>query len=204
VKEAQTNSVRNLQNLYSIVVGLGLSLSIYNLIDTSREGAPFKLELLPFFLSFLVTLIPFYHGALRHFDATYIEQDNRQVRGCALLADFVILFIESCLLLTLAVLLATPQFFAWGLVTLLALDCVWGFVAHKVFSQETKIKPELRWAIINLVTSVILSVCFIVIDIFPPAAGAGEPKLWAIIFSVSVIRTIIDYVLCWDFYFPKS
>jgi len=204
VNKAQTNSVRNLQNLYSIVVGLGLSLSIYNLIDTSREGVPFKLELVPFFVSFLVTLIPFYHGALRHFDATYVEQGSRQVRSGALLADFVILFVESCILLTLAVLLPTPQFFAWGLVILLALDSIWGFVAHLVFSQEAKTKPELRWALINFVTVVILIVSFVIINMFPPVAGSNDMKLWVIILSVSVIRTIIDYVLCWDFYFPKS
>jgi hypothetical protein len=204
VKEAQTNSVRNLQNLYSIVAGLGLSLSIYTLIDTSREGVPFRLELLPFFGSFLVTLIPFYHGALRHLDATYVEQGGRQVRSGALLGDFLLLFFESCILLSLAVLLPTPQFFAWGFVTLLTLDTIWGFLVYLVFSQDAKPKPELRWALINLVTAVILSVCFVIIDIFPPVASAGELKLRVIIFSVSFIRTIIDYWLCWDFYFPKS
>jgi hypothetical protein len=204
VKEAQKNSVRNLQNLYSIVVGLGLSLSIYNLVDTSREGVPFKLELLPFFFSFLLTLIPFYHGALRHLDATYVERGGRQVRSGALLADFALLFFESCILLGLAVLLPIPRFFAWGFVILLTLDTIWGFLVYLVFSQDAKPKPELRWALINFVTAVILSICFVIIDIFPPVAGAGELKLWVIIFSVSFIRTIVDYRLCWNFYFPKS
>lgn len=204
MKEAQKNSVRNLQNLYSIVVALGLSLSIYSLIDTSLEGVPFKLELLPFFASFLVTLIPFYHGALRHLDATYVEHDGIKVRKGALLADFALLFIESCILLGLAVLLPTPQFFAWGLVALLALDTIWGFLVRLVFSQDVKPKPELRWALINLITLLVLSVSYVIIDIFPPVSGVGEPKLWVIILLVSVIRTIVDYVLCWDFYFPKS
>ena len=195
MKEAQKNSVRNLQNLYSIVAGLALSLSLYNLIDIYREGLPFKFELLPFFVSFLVTLIPFYHGALRHLDATYIEQDTRQVRGGALLADFVILFIESCILLSIAVLLPKPQFFAYGLVILFALDSIWGFIAHFVFSQVAKTKAEVRWALINIVTALTLSVCLIIISIF---------QLWIIILSVSVIRTVVDYVLCWEFYFPKS
>jgi hypothetical protein len=121
-----------LENLYSVVVGLGLSLSIFNLIDTTRTPIPIKLELLPFFLAFIVTLIPFYHGALRHLDITYVEQGGKQVRNGALFADFAILFIEGCLLLALAVLLSTPQFFAWGLAALLAIDTIWGFAAHLV------------------------------------------------------------------------
>jgi len=203
-EEAKKNSVRNLQNLYSIVVGLGLSLAIYNLLDFSRVGWPFRFELAPFFVSFLVTLIPFYHGALRHLDAAYTEQDSGQVRGGALLADFWLLFIESCILLGLAVLLPTPQFFAWGLVLLLAIDTIWGFLAYLVFSKKVESKSELHWALINLITVVILSVCFVIIGIFPPVAGVVVPSLWIIILSVCFIRTIVDYVVCWTFYFPKS
>ncbi|PKP58792.1 MAG: hypothetical protein CVT89_02260 [Candidatus Altiarchaeales archaeon HGW-Altiarchaeales-2] len=112
MNEAQANSVRNLENLYSVVVGLGLSIAILNLIDTTRGAVPIKLELVPFFLAFLVTIIPFYHGALRHLDTTYIEKGGKQIRTGALLFDFSILFIESCFFIGLAVLLPTPQFFA--------------------------------------------------------------------------------------------
>ncbi len=204
MSEAQANSVRNLENLYSVIVGLGLSLAIFNLIDTTRGAVPIKLELVPFFLAFLVTLIPFYHGALRHLDITYVEKGGKQVRTGALLADFSILFIESCFLLALAVLLPTPQFFAWGLATLLSIDTIWGFAAHIGFSQEVKPKAELRWALINLITTGVLVIYFGAIGIFPPTAGASEPKLAIGILSVSVVRTVIDYALCWNFYYPSA
>ena len=204
MNEARTNSVRNLENLYTIVVGLGLSLAIFNLIDTSRGAVPIKLELLPFFLAFLVTLIPFYHGALRHLDITYVEQAGKQVRAGGLLADFTALFIESCLLLALSLLLPTPQFFAWGLLILLAFDSIWAFAAHLGFSQDRKPKAEPRWASINLVTTGVLAICFVIIGIFPPTAGTGEPKLAICIIAVSVVRTVVDYVSCWEFYYPSS
>jgi lysylphosphatidylglycerol synthetase-like protein (DUF2156 family) len=165
---------------------------------------PIKLELLPVFIAFLVTLIPFYHGALRHLDMTYVEQGGKQVRSGALLADFTILFIESCLLLALAILLPTPQFFAWGLAALLTIDTIWAFFAHLCFSQAVKPKAELRWGLINLITTGVLVMFFVMIGIFPPMVGGSEPKLGILILTVSVVRTVIDYAWCWDFYYPSA
>jgi heme/copper-type cytochrome/quinol oxidase subunit 4 len=204
MKESQKNSVRNLEYLYSTVVGLGLSLAIYNLIDVTRETVPIKWELLPFFFTLLITLIPFYHGALRHLDVTYIEEGGKQIRKGALMFDFLALFVESCLLLALAVLIVKPPFFAWGLVVLLAFDTVWSFIAHLGFSQEMKPKAELRWAIINLVTVIILSVYLVAFDFIPPLRYETDLKIWVGILGISILRTVMDYWLCWDFYYPSS
>ena len=73
MEKPQDNSVKNLEHLYTTVVAVALSLAIYQLIDTTGGKIQFRLELVWCFLTFLVTLIPFYHGALRHLDITYIE-----------------------------------------------------------------------------------------------------------------------------------
>ena len=68
----------------------------------------------PFLLSaaLLVTLIPFYHGALRHLDEQYAGAGARQARGFVLV-DFLVLFLESCVFLALAVSIARPEVFGW-------------------------------------------------------------------------------------------
>ena len=204
MKESRKNSVKNLEYLYSTVVGLGLSLAIYNIIDTTSANFPIKIELLPFFISLLVTLIPFYHGALRHLDITYVEQGGKQVRKYALLADFTALFIESCLLLALGVLITKPLFFSWGFVVLLVFDAAWGFTAHLGFSQNVKQKAELKWAIINLITAVVLILYFVFLEFTPPAVDTIDTKIWVGILCISFLRTILDYKLCWDTYYPSS
>jgi len=151
----------------------------------------------------LITLIPFYHGALRHLDVTYVEEGGKQVRKFALLVDFSALFIESCLLLALAVLIVKPPFFAWGLVVLLAFDTIWALSAHLGFSQDVKPKPELRWAIINLFTVIILSIYLVILDFVPPLTYASDPKIWVGILGISILRSTIDYWLCWNFYYPS-
>ena len=203
MKEAQSNSVKHLEHLYSIVVGIGLSLAIYNLIDISSDNITFKFEFLPFFIAFLITLIPFYHGALRHLDITYIENGGKNVRTGALFIDFLALFIESCLLLALAVLLPKPIFFAWGLVALLAFDTLWAFIAHLGFTQDIKPKAELRWAIINLVTVIILSIYLTICNFVPTITYVSNPKLSAGIIGFSLLRTVVDYIFCWRIYYPS-
>jgi len=201
MNEAQKNSVRNLQYLYTTVIGLGLSLAIYNLIDTTRVYIPLKLEFLPFFFTFLITLIPFYHGALRHLDITYIEQGGKQVRNGALMIDFLALFIEGCLLLILALIVVKPMFFVWGLVVLLAFDTLWAFTAYLGFSQDLKLKAEPRWAIINFITAIGLSILLIFV---PPCLDILDSKLVVLIPLVALIRTVIDYIWCWNYYYPSS
>lgn len=204
MNESKTNSVRNLEHLYTTVVALALSLAIYNLIDTTRATVPLKLELLPFFAAFLITLIPFYHGALRHLDITYIEKGGKQVRKGALLIDFSALFIESCIFIVLAVLLLKPLFFVWGLVALLVFDIIWAFIAYLGFSQDVQPKAELRWVLINLIAVVILSVYLIIFNFVPRATYVSDLKLSAGILGFSFLRTIIDYAWCWNVYYPSK
>lgn len=202
---AQTNSVRNLEHLYTTVVALALSLAIYNLIDVTRGSLPFRLELVPFFFTFLITLIPFYHGALRHLDITYVEQGGRHVRKGALLVDFSALFIEGCLFVVLSALLTRPLFFVWGLVALLAFDTIWGVTAYLAFSKEGKPKAELTWALINFVSVVVISIYLIVLGFVPSneVEYVGSLKLSAGMFGFSLSRTVVDYILCWDTYYPS-
>lgn len=206
MNEARTNSVRNLEYLYTTVVAVALSLSIYNLIDTTRGSAPFKLELLPIFFALLVTLIPFYHGALRHLDITYIEEGGKHVRKGALLVDFSALFIESCLFVVLAAFVPRPIYFAWGLVVLLAFDTVWGVTAYLGFSREGRLKPERTWALINFVAVIVISIYLVVLDFMPSAeiAYVSDLKLSVGLLGFSLVRTVIDYIFCWNTYYPSA
>jgi len=202
VKESKVNSVHNLQHLYTVVVGLGLSLAIRNLIDSNGQNVLFRSDLLPFFFALLVTLIPFYHGALRHLDLTYVERGGREVRRGALLVDFAALFIESCLLLALGVFLLRPFYLVWGLVILLASDSLWGFSAHFAFTQHMQSRAEIRWALINLATAVFFTIYYLVLNL-EAEAYASDARIWAVTLSVSVVRSVVDYIWCWDTYYPS-
>src|SRR5437868_5475689 len=102
--EARQRTVGHLQQLYTVVAGVALTLAITKLLD-ERAEKPVRLEVIPYFVAYLFTLVPFYHGALRHLDVTYFEDNRARPKPGALMFDWALLFLESCLLLGLALLL---------------------------------------------------------------------------------------------------
>src|SRR5436190_2038096 len=94
-RESQRRAVEHLQELYSVVVAIALSLAIERTIaaPTSRARA----HEVVLVVALVVTLIPFYHGALRHLDEQYGGEDRRAAHQFSVLIDFLLLFVESCI-----------------------------------------------------------------------------------------------------------
>jgi len=200
VIEERSRPVHHLQALYTVVVGIALTVALTELIDAKAE-VPFRLSVLPYFLAYVVTLVPFYHGALRHLDATYVHDVASHPRSGALMADWSLLFCESCLLLAIALLVARPIPFSYALVGLFLFDTVWAFAAHLAFSPPGQ-PAERRWATINLVTSGLLILTMVYLHSLDVSAKPVDIYMWIVVLTVCVIRTIVDYAWCWSFYYP--
>jgi hypothetical protein len=213
----QESSVRHLQTLYTIVAGLALSDAIGWLFREDRLGGQSVWDLAPMLVAFVVTLVPFYHGALRHLDDNYlIDQSAHEVKATSLAVDFVFLFLESCLLFVLAHLIDRTDIFLLLFLGLLVVDIVWAVVFHVTSptsrrattelallftSKDKHLGAQLKWTANNLM--------FVVIG-----GAAGAIFVWGgdvasewervVIMIVAVLRTINDYRISWDFYFPPA
>lgn len=174
---SQRESVRGLSDLYSVVVAVALSGAVVKLVDANSEGLPIRFELFPYFVAFLATLIPFYHGALRHLDKTYVEERGRGVLKGALLVDFVLLFVEGCMFLGISLLMHRPSAVVWGLTFLLFFDALWGIGAHLLFTQRGAQKAELRWAWINLACVAVLVGSLLGVGVPPGYRSGPRPIL---------------------------
>jgi len=202
MSDARKNSVSQLAELYTVVIGVALSLSIINTVDSSSAGLPLRLDRLTNLATILVLIIPFYHGAVRHLFATYVEPGGATgIKRGALLADFVLLFIEGCLFVMIANLIGATPKMAWAMVTLLLLDSVWGFLAWLAFSGPQAQFAEQRWALINVCAAVPLIVLLILKRSVPLTDDIG---FQFILLSILSLRTIVDYVTCWTHYFPDE
>src|SRR5437870_3091779 len=163
--ESRRNTVRHLQELYSVVTGVALTLAITGIVDRQKgTEVVLRFEQLPYFLTYLLTVVPFYHGTLRHLDMTYFEDPTVRTREGALMFDWALLFIQSCLLLGLALFTGDPKQFVWMLVIVLGVDTLWAYVAYLGFSPDSKAdRPESKWAVINLITTILLAVVALLI-----------------------------------------
>ena len=200
--EKRRNSVRSLVSLYTVVIGVALSLALVNIIDVSQGLQSFTLSNLFLFVAFIATLFPFFHGALRHLDDAYIENKNDHIKDGALVIDFVLLFVHALVFVVMSLLLKKPGHFAWVLSSLLAIDVIWGVFAHFGSSSKMSLTPELKWAIINIVFISLTASYLVANDIY--LADPAEPiKLSLPIMFACVIRSIADYSWCRAIYFPK-
>jgi hypothetical protein len=195
------NNVRSLVNLYTVVIGVALSLAVIGIVDTEHGLASATPSSILLFVAFVATLFPFFHGALRHLDDAYIENPTH-IHDGALVIDFILLFIHAMAFVVLSVLLKKPTHFAWVLLILISIDVVWGIFATFASSTRGDLKAESKWTIINFIFVGISATYLVKNDIY--LDDLEQPLKLAIpIAFASVLRTIADYVWCRNFYFPK-
>ena len=197
------NSIKSLVNLYTVVIGAALSLAIARTINfttglTSVSGVSLLL-----FLCFVITLFPFFHGALRHLDDAFNENVNANIRTGALIIDFALLFLHALAFVVLSQLLQHPLLFAWFLIAVLAIDVLWGVFAHFGSSSPRELSADWKWTIINFIFIGIAALYLVSNDIFLDY-NSHTLKLSILLAVACVLRTAADYVWCSDLYFPSS
>jgi hypothetical protein len=197
------NSVRSLVNLYTVVIGIALTLAVGVVIDPKLGLSSVTRVTAALFFGFMATLVPFFHGALRHLDDVYIENDTSQLKQGTFIFDFALLLLHALAFLVLAQLLAHPTDFAYFLICVLALDIVWGIFAYVSAGGRQGLSATSRWSIINFVFVVVV-LLYLVANDLAPGATAQDEKLSALLALACLARSTVDYVWCRDFYFPTN
>jgi hypothetical protein len=193
---ATERSVNTIQSIYAVVIALAISEATQTFL-TGSDGrvdlrAAWLLSGAPAFVAFLVTLVPFWHGMNRHLDRCYLEKTTDVVQG-AILFDFVIFLLEAAVLFAAGLSLRSriDTFICLGL--LLVVDMVWAWLSHQIHFPGTK-SHAFWWSSINTVTIAVAVFVF-------PRPFDGEAL---VLMALALLRSIADYVICWDFYFPAT
>ncbi|MEE9424122.1 MAG: hypothetical protein V3V18_03995 [Methylococcales bacterium] len=197
------NSIKSLINLYTVVMGVALSMSITTLIDPQVGLTSVRMSALLLFTSFILTLLPFYHGALRHLDDAYIENASQQVKDGVLVFDFLLLLLHAMAFVVLSLLIQVPNHFAWLLCAVFLIDVIWAVFAHFGTTSDGENVAEWKWAVINFIFILVVVSYLVYNEIYfdPVTNPIGLAML---IMAASLIRTLVDYIWGKDFYFPKS
>jgi hypothetical protein len=197
-------SVKHLASLYTVVIGVALSSSIYHLIDPDKGIASISKPSLILFIAFIFLIFPFYHGAMRHLDSTYLTSDSKDVRDYALLVDILLLFTHGVFFVVISMLLKQPDEFLLFIMIILAIDVVWGFMAHLAFSPDKDHKAETSWAKINLAALIFMFIFSLVEENTLNWLSNKPINYCSIILVIVFVRTLADYGMNWKFYFPKK
>lgn len=197
------NSLRSLINLYTVVIGVALTFAVTSVIDLRTGLDSIRAEPVFLFVAFLVTLFPFFHGALRHLEDAYIENDSSHIRTGAMLFDFSLLFLHALAFAILSQLITRAPDFAWFLIGVLVIDVAWGIFAYAGSSSKRELRAESRWAIINFFfVGVVLS--YLLANDVTPRDEGDHVKLAALLAVACTARSALDYIWCRRFYFPDE
>jgi hypothetical protein len=196
------NSVNSLVVLYTVVVGAALSIAVSGVIDPKQGLGSVTLPPALLFIAFVATLFPFVHGALRHLNDAYVDNEGSHIRQGALIVDFALLFLHALTFVVLALLIKRPGDFAWCLSVLLTIDVAWGLFAHFGSSARHTLAPEAKWAIINFVFVAVIVTYLVQSDIYLQEISSPLKVAVPTVFAC-VLRSVADYIWCKEFYFPK-
>lgn len=198
---ARRNSARNLQELYTVAVAAALGFAAERAVSVTGDDTRFDMDAIWPLIAFLATLIPFYHGAVRHLESTFVDEptrpalEGRRVRRGTLLADFLLLFAEGFIFIAIARTLTDPEMAARWLLFLLVFDALWGVGVNYLGYDPPKSALRLPWVIINTIAAPMLLLALIL---------PGNSITLPLVFGGLVVRTVIDYWVSWEFYFPSD
>jgi hypothetical protein len=199
--QARARSVDNLQRLYTFVISLAFaeslrrSLLTNDNVDLSLSNSNKWIMC----LALIITVIPFYHGANRYLDATYVTRE-RTAKRYSLMVDFLFLFVQALLMFTLALLITNDpsltatndKYFFWGIALLLSIDVLWVTVTRAVTEDAPGKKLNYwLWAPINVFAVIIILIL----------VGLGH---WNWLLVTLIVRSALDYLIGHDFYYPPT
>ena len=113
------NPLRFCEQLYSIVVGLGLALAAEQVVDLSKSGVPVVWERVPLFVAFLTIAFPYAHGAVRYIDLVYVEGRLGPIPPARAIADVLFDGVRMWWLIALSFFVSRPLVFGYVLIFLL-------------------------------------------------------------------------------------
>ena len=195
-------SVDSLERIFAFIVALAVTDAIKATFVDKNAGTLIlswpAATLLPAFLAFLVTIVPFYHGMNRHLDECYIRR-TPPAEG-ALLFDFIVFFIEASLLFAITASLGRTDLISFVFLgILLTVDTVWALISNWIhYSGEAQgIK---KWAAVNAAT---IAFGVFLVPISAAADLSTEWQAWLLL-ALALVRSVLDYSLTWTFYFPQE
>ena len=195
-------SVDSLERIFAFIVALAVTDAIKATFVDKATGDLILVfpagNVLPAFLAFLVTIVPFYHGMNRHLDECYIRR-TPPAEG-ALLFDFIVFFIEASLLFAITASLRHENLVSFlFLGILLAVDTLWALVSNWIH-YSGKAQGIQRWAAVNAAT--IASGVFLYAIVEGTGSSTISPA-WLLLL-LALVRSVLDYALNWTFYFPRE
>ena len=200
LSRSENITVRFFEELYAIVVGLGLALAIEQIVDLDKDGLPILVEHLPVFLAYLNIAFPLAHSSVRYLELAYVDKDAGALSKQRVLGDLALGMGHFLFLLSLSFLVTRPAAFAGSALLLLI-----GRPARDVLislGRGTVLPFDRKVAHIHVLAMILLGITLIA-----AAPLNDESEVWTArigILITSLIYAIGLYLWAFEYFFSDN
>jgi hypothetical protein len=193
------SSVESFGRLFAIILALAIGEAFKQFVADKAEAGQRKIhwDRAWSLVAFIFLVVPFFHGMARYFFDTYHAPPRPNPYWFYLIIDTMGFTFEAVLFFILSRSLDPKEWvkFYLTVIVLLAFDIVWGsWVAWRV-------NPAIRfWVYVNLLAVPALGILLWV----GKARDWSGNKIAAASMLLLILRTVVDYYLSHDFYFPAE
>jgi hypothetical protein len=188
--ERLRRSLSSWERLHAVIIGFALTSAVKIFADArAANGAIPLLGLSHFYLliAFTITLVPFFHGAQRHLEATHLSRPG-EPKSAVLFFDYMMLILEAFLFSLLGMAVGGDRVFAHILIWLMSVDLFWAGVTYFANERSPALVP---WIVLDIASLVCIGLLWrrVPVEYWAVALGYG-----------AVVRTIADYSWNWKFF----
>ena len=192
-------SIDCLQRLYALLLALAANEMFKRFIDrpAGSNHPQYHWDWLPDVLTFVFTLVPVYHGMHRHLDRTYstpVRGKQRSSLRRFFVIDIALNWLAFILFFILQLNVGLREFIIY-FAAILFVNSLWGIAAS--FAPQGEFIAS--WAILNCVATFLAFILGLSQDLVPD----GKTLHWTVA-GIAIVRTLLDYGLAWDVYFPPK
>lgn len=194
------NTAGFFQTVFTIVLALSIGEALKQFIADKAEKPEDRAihwDRLPALLSFLLLVLPFFHGMSRYFFIVYINAaEVPKYYGAYLMFDGAAFISMSALFFAMSRCLPAIQWrrYFYLIILLLAVDTVWILIA-----VGARGFPVSVWLALNAALATVLSILLIFIRRQSFRVALNVSIICAV---TSAITTSISYFVKWDVFFP--
>lgn len=205
--EAINITIQSLRTIFTVVLGLSLGEAFKQVVadrandknNTTKELV--RWESLFSLVALLFFIIPFHHGMHRYFSDVYRVDNMPSAYASYLMWDTLAFTIEAGLffLMSRSLLPSQWHYFYGAVMVILIVDTIWGLVV--VFVHRPTLWP---WIILNIGSLAVGGLLFGIFGLL--VSGRVNSRWWWVTIwtFLMIVRTLIDYLTNWDFYFPPA
>lgn len=188
------------QELYAIVVGLGLALAVEQVIDLDRSGFPVTAEHVPLFIAYLNIAFALAHASVRYLHLAYLDGSLGVLGRARVIMDLILGVGHFLWLMTLSFLLTRPRVFAIvAVVLLVGRPLRDGFL---MLGRRPRLDFDRKVAVIHLVTIAALLVTLAI-----GLVTTADAELWTLRVGTLVASLVFGlgmYTFAFPYFFPAT